>query len=397
MGPRRIRWCRIVAALVLTAIALPALLPMSLWIVVAESRVGRWWGGLSLFAILLVVAGWLAVFGRPVSARIGFGLGLIGLVVLGFLHPRSVPEPPPRSSGLISRFVGPARWRTIGPFGSVPERDLVALGGQVLSRLAFWIRREEARRIREVPLALYAEIDADDDRRALRSATGFAVAEILGLPFDSGHYYAYIPEKKTPDERLGALIFLHGNGGNFKLMPWALRALAERHRLAILAPTFGYGLWGTGAIEAIDRVWEDARNTFSLDRDRVFLAGLSDGGKGVTRQGRAHPELFRGLLYLSPTIIASELSDPDFARSWRGRPIFVATGGRDWNVRPATVERGVDLLRKSGAQVDYALYPDEDHFLFLGRRRELLDQISKWMDGVSPVRPGDLPTPETDR
>ena len=32
---------------------------------------------------------------------------------------------------------------------------------------------------------------------------------------------AYPTPEPRPGERLGAVVFLHGNGGNFQVMPWA--------------------------------------------------------------------------------------------------------------------------------------------------------------------------------
>ena len=135
-------------------------------------------------------------------------------------------------------------------------------------------------------------------------------------------------------------------------------------------------------MEAVDRVWADASRRWPIDPRRVYLAGLSDGGVGVTRSGLAHPGRYRGLIYFSPTMRLDELARPEFVEGWKGRPIRVFQGDRDWSVSKSTVDPAVDLLRRQGSAVEYDVFPGEDHFLFFSRRPEIFERLGAWMAGI---------------
>jgi pimeloyl-ACP methyl ester carboxylesterase len=74
-----------------------------------------------------------------------------------------------------------------------------------------------------------------------------------------------------------------------------------------------------------------------------------------------------------------ELGDPEFISGWNGRPILVLQGDRDVSVPKTTVDPAVELIRRNGAEVDYRVYPGEDHFLFFSRSRELFGVTGEWM------------------
>ncbi|WP_435011196.1 hypothetical protein P12x_002497 [Tundrisphaera lichenicola] len=373
---------RVLGVLVGAAGAL-GLAPASLLVLVGETRAGRLSGGVAAGGLLMAACLGHILFRAPSRAWpwwAGVGLGLLLAVGLAIALVREDPRPrPARESGLLSRFRDGSEVPKLSPFHLVPEIDQVKLGLTMITRPVPWVAR--ARTIREVTMGLYREIEADPEARGLAPVTHFGAMELLGAGFDSGHYFAYAPEPRD-GETLGLVVFLHGNGGNFQALSWAWKDFAEEHRMILLAPTFGFGFWGEGGVEAVDRASEDARNRWPIDPRRVYLAGHSDGGVGVTRSGAAHPDRYRGLIYLSPTMHLDELAAPGFIEGWKGRPIRVFQGDRDWSVYKSTVDPAVELLRRSGARVEYDVFPGEDHFLFFSRRSELFDRLGTWMAGI---------------
>jgi len=375
---------RLTRRLVLVAFAVAAiafLAPLALLTLLAETRPGRLSGMLAL--VTLGGVAWGLGMARSQARPIGWGLGMailastaIGLVVALRMQPPTVRAGGP--IGLHSYFVAEPSRRDAGA-GCLPEIDRIKLGASILTRLVPGMDRSRARRIRAVTMGLAREIESDPVARGLAPVTHLAAAEVLGFDFDTGHSYAYVPPHE-PGERLGAVVFLHGNAGNFQVMPWAWKPFADRHRFAVIAPTFGFGFWGPGGVAAVERARVDALARLPIDAGRVYLAGLSDGGKGVTRTAAAHPDHYRGLIYLSPTLLLAELGAPAFTAAWRGRPIAVFQGGRDWNVRQASVDPAVALLRAGGAEVTYVVYPEEDHFLFFARRDDVFRRLEGWMD-----------------
>ena len=365
------------------ALGLLAAGPATLLLVVAETRQGRLAGGSAAGLVLASACGIVLAWRAPPNPRpwaIGMALAASLAVVLAVgLAGMAPASPPERMHGLVSRSFGDRRVPKSSPFNLLPEVDQVKLGVTLATRFVPWVAR--ARFVRETTIGEYRRIEADPDVRGLGSVSHYAIAQLLGGDFRADHYFAYVPRAR-PGERLGAIIFLHGNGGNFQVMPWAWREFAEAHRLLILCPTFGFGFWGEGGVEAVDRAWLDASARWPIDPSRVDLAGLSDGGSGVTRSALAHPDRYRGLIYISPSMHLDELGSPAFASGWEGRPILVFQGGRDWSVWQSTVDPAVDLLRLRGCAVDYRVFPGEDHFLFFSRRAELFDVIGGWMAGL---------------
>ena len=380
---------RLARRLLMPAFALAAVIllaPLSILALIAETRSGRLSGLLALVTLgglaCLIGLSWAQTQAR--AWPWGLGLATLAFTAIGLCVALVMQVSPARSegeAGLHSYVVGDPDRRDPGP-GWLPELDQLKLGVTLFTRLIPGMDRARARRVREVTMRLAREIQADPDARGLAPVTHQAAAELMGLNVKAGHYYAYVPPR-APDERLGAIVFLHGNAGNFQVMPWAWKPLADRRRFAIIAPTFGFGFWGRGGVEAVERARADALARQPIDPDRVYLAGLSDGGKGVTRTAAAHPDHYRGLVYLSPTMIPAELGAPAFSAAWRGRPILVFQGGADRSVRQSSVDPAVALLRSRGADVTYVTYPTEDHFLFFARRDDVFRRLEGWMDGIA--------------
>jgi pimeloyl-ACP methyl ester carboxylesterase len=377
-----LRFVRRLLAVLVPLIAILLVGPLGLLTIIAETRAGRLVGWLALTVIGTLICG--AALSWPVGPRrVGWSALAACLLAAGgllaVLARVQHPVPIDNETGLRSVVLGPSERTRPGLLGHLPEIDLVKLGATIGSRLIPGIDHAHARRIRVETTRLYREVEADDAGKSLPSLAHLALDELIGRPFDAGHYFAYLPPS-VDGERLGAIVFLHGNAGNLKILPWAWRPFADSHRVAIICPTFGFGMWGQGGAEAVDRVLNDALQRFPIDPNRVYLAGISDGGNGVTRTATAHPTRFQGLIYVSPTMRVDELSEPVFADAWRGRPVLVLQGDNDVNVRKQDVDPAVDRLRSQGVAVTYKVYPGEDHFLFFGRSAEVFEAISAWND-----------------
>jgi pimeloyl-ACP methyl ester carboxylesterase len=347
-----------------------------------ETRSARRVGALAILALAGTIAlAWLLLgrAGPGVGALflLGAGAAVTGLAILPI--PRLGSAPPDLAVGLSSLIAGHGRPREGLIDRFIPEIDRFKLVAAILTRLVPGMTRAEGLRVRRVLPELAREMEADPSARGVPAVSRLTISGLLFGDVDVGHSYTYTPPPGAGDA-MGMVVFLHGNGGNTRACPWALRPFADRHRFAILCPTSGFGFWGPGGVEAVERALSHALERFPVDPGRVYLAGLSDGGKGVTRSASAHPRRYRGLIYLSPTMRPDELSAPAFRDAWRGRPILVVQGDRDRLVPKESVDPAVTLLREQGADVSYEVFPGEDHFLFFARREELCDLIGRWIE-----------------
>jgi pimeloyl-ACP methyl ester carboxylesterase len=238
---------------------------------------------------------------------------------------------------------------------------------------------ERSRRWAAVGSEIYQAVEHDPDFRQLGSAMGWAYADLLGQPFDVGHYYLYVP-KDRPAGPLPAVIFLHGSAGNFKAYTWLWSKLAEKQKFVVIAPSFGFGNWRRpGGLEAILAALDDAAAKVELDANEIYLAGLSNGGLGVSQAAGAAAERFHGLILISP-VMANEIVDrPDFQARWRDRPMLFITGQLDERVSVGYVEGRVATLKAGGVRVTSRIYPDEDHFLIFSQAEAVFEVIAAWL------------------
>ncbi len=380
------RFLRASLALLVMGGLVVSLGPLAFLTAIAETRAGRLVGvgAIVTTAMIVTIVAMVRWPTRP-------WLGAVSLILLGGvwgwiawdLNQRAPSGKSTGKDGLQSYFLNGTTLRRGSFLNLLPEVDQVRLGTTMMTRLVPWMDREHARRLRRIAISLAHDVETAQENRDLGSVTYLALDEVTGRRFDVGHYYAYIP-RHEPGERLGAMVFIHGNSGNFKMLPWAWRSFAESERFIIVCPSYGCGFWGRGGVEAVERVRLDALARLPIDPVKVYLAGFSDGGNGVTRTASAHPESYQGLIYCSPTMRLDELAAPSFSRGWQGRPVLIFQGDKDWNVLKKTVDPAVELLRRQGCQVSYVVLPGEDHFLFFARSQDVFTSIKQWMSRGKP-------------
>jgi pimeloyl-ACP methyl ester carboxylesterase len=348
---------------------------------IAQTWTGR---GLALWGLLLV---WLPLV-RAIESRatgssrlsLAYALTMAGIVV-------AILATTPAGCALNdnahaqSRFVGNAtHLPRFSLTNVVPEIEQINVGLALIPYLDPIIDRRQARRLSSLILPAYREMEAGPEFHRLGSAMGWAYAEVLKRPFAIGHYYLYVPRNHPPGP-LPAILFLHGSAGNFKVYTWAWSRFAEEHGYAIIAPSFGFGNWyRSGGVQAVEQALADARTAVSLDDERIYLAGLSNGGTGVSQVAAEMPEQFQGLIYISGVIEPSIVTSVPFLESWQERPVLVIHGRADRRIPATTARSAAEEMKAYGVAVSYVEYPGEDHFLFLARLDEVLDNVAGWME-----------------
>jgi pimeloyl-ACP methyl ester carboxylesterase len=310
-----------------------------------------------------------------VSLALGVVLiGVVGAII--FTAPDGVASP---DSPVSHRFTGATRFQRYALANIIPETEQMNLGLLLMPYLDAIFTVEQAQRVGPFTLELYQEMENDPHFHRLGSVLGWAYAEVVGLPFDVGHYYLYIPQNRS-EGPLPAIVFLHGSLGNFKSYTWVWARFAEENGYVIIAPSFGFGNWlRPGGVEAVTRALDDAATVVELDPNRVYLAGISNGGLGVSRLAMASPEQFRGLIFLSPVMATEIVDSAEFLDTWRGCPVLVITGEVDRRIPFKYVTTRVSNLQAGGVEVTYITYPDEDHFLFFSQPASVLNDIVDWL------------------
>jgi pimeloyl-ACP methyl ester carboxylesterase len=117
-------------------------------------------------------------------------------------------------------------------------------------------------------------------------------------------YVIKLPPEYHPLRKYPAVVVLHsGQGPNGCVDQWS--AEAAKHGAIVLAPE--YMLPGQppeyhytqSEHAAVELALRDARKRYSIDSDRVFVAGQLTGGSMAWDYGLAHPDLFAGAIVFS--------------------------------------------------------------------------------------------------
>ena len=126
--------------------------------------------------------------------------------------------------------------------------------------------------------------------------------------------------------------------------------------LAPRAPSDTWDLWHQSHIDPFFvRLIEDMAVFEGVDRDRVYLTGLSMGGYGTWALVAAHPERFAAIALICGG------GNPKDAPKLKDMPIWVFHGAKDPTVPLARLREMVDALKEAGSGVKFTGYPDADH------------------------------------
>ena len=306
-----------------------------------------------LWALLLLAWIWLlelrAAWSRPLVL-------VLGGVFLGLL----AWAPGAKTEGSLAG----RGWPLWSPLNLVPEGDWARLGVRVL------YPAQRANALQPALDALYHDMESRPEYRALPHVLTYSGLDLFGRGNAAGHSFYYLPPGV---ERPPVLLFFHGALGNFQSYLYFWQKWAEPRGWAVVCPTFGYGNWyAKGGAEAAVK----ALRELPVDTDRVVVAGLSNGATAAVRLTRRVPERVHALFLVSPVLEVDQFTSSEFLQ-WQGR-MMVAEGSEDVNVRPETVERRLDAIRKAGVEVDYRLIPGYDHHMMFtaGQKMyQLLDEL----------------------
>jgi predicted peptidase len=228
-------------------------------------------------------------------------------------------------------------------------------------------------------------------------ATGTFVVRTAHLAHQACAYAVWLPPGYTKTRVWPAVVFLHGSGEcgtdgwaatRVGLGP-ALEAHPERWPCIVLFPQKP-----SDQLEWEERESEDLLlamldrflHEFPVDRHRVALAGMSQGGHGVWMVGARHPELWTCLVPVSAYGRARTV-----ARRVVRLPVWAFHGMRDDLVFPHDTEEIVARIREERAKlgldttaVRVTLFPDANHDAWDPAFGDL--ELPDWILSQAPTR-----------
>lgn len=172
-------------------------------------------------------------------------------------------------------------------------------------------------------------------------------------------YLLYLPGGYEAKEEWPLMIFLHGAGERGsdieKVKVHGPPKIVETGNMPfiILSPQCPADQWWN--IRDLDYLLEEVLKNHNIDKNRIYLTGLSMGGFGTFAWAAEHPERFAAIAPICGG------GDPRMARALADIPAWVFHGAKDKVVPITGSSEMVDALKELDADVKFTIYPEAGH------------------------------------
>jgi predicted peptidase len=169
-------------------------------------------------------------------------------------------------------------------------------------------------------------------------------------------YLLYLPKSYDKEKAWPLVLFLHGAGDKLaRIKRWGLAQRVEEKGFPciMVSPQSPGRGWDPRSLGAL---LDDVAAKYKVDRERIYVTGLSMGGFGTWTLAAAYPEKFAAIVPICGG------GNPADAKKLKGLPIWVFHGAKDRVVPAARSQAMVKALEAAGAKgVKFTLYPDAEH------------------------------------
>ncbi len=181
---------------------------------------------------------------------------------------------------------------------------------------------------------------------------------------ERGGFSLYVPEYYDPARAWPLIMALHGGSGNGADFLWAWLREARSRGAILIGPTALGDTWSLMGPDRdspnLDAIIERVAQRWNVDRDRMLLTGMSDGGTFAYVSGLREDSPFTHLAPSSASFHPFLLEGLARERL-RGLPIYLIHGVLDW-MFPVDIARTANAaLTAAGASVIYREIADLSH------------------------------------
>ena len=207
---------------------------------------------------------------------------------------------------------------------------------------------------------------AADDRTvgAASADVSTGVLHFANETSERGGFSIYVPEDYDPALAYPLVMALHGGAGHGRLFLWSWLREARGRDVILVAPTAIGDTWSLMEPQVdsghLGIVLESVARRWSIDRSRLLLTGMSDGGTFTLLSGLDDASPFTHLAPVAasfhPLLLA--VTEPERVA---GLPVYLVHGALDW-MFPVSMGRAArDALVAAGASVTYREIADLSH------------------------------------
>jgi predicted peptidase len=179
-----------------------------------------------------------------------------------------------------------------------------------------------------------------------------------------GDYLLYLPEDYNKDKgkRWPLVLHLHGIGERgddvSRVKGHGLPRLVEEGRkfpFILVSPQCPERSWWESETDMLIALLDEIEVNYRVDKNRIYLMGLSMGGFGTWALAAKQPERFAAIAPICGG------GDPKTAPLIKNIPMWVFHGEKDDVVDPAKSQEMVDAVKAAGGNPKFTLYPGVDH------------------------------------
>ncbi|MGC1413092.1 MAG: hypothetical protein WA864_29605 [Acetobacteraceae bacterium] len=199
---------------------------------------------------------------------------------------------------------------------------------------------------------------------AARTDAPTGVMHVANETSERGGFSMYVPEDYDPAHAYPLVMALHGGAGHGRLFLWSWLREARGRGVILVAPTAIGDTWSLMEPQVdsdnLVRVLEKIAQGWQVDRSRLLLTGMSDGGTFTLLSGFDDESPFTHLAPVAASFHPLLLTMADPGRV-KGLPVYLVHGAQDWMFPVSTARTAHRALTAAGAKVTYREIADLSH------------------------------------
>ena len=204
--------------------------------------------------------------------------------------------------------------------------------------------------------------------------TGIIHTGLAQDPYARGGYSLFVPETYSSESACPLVVALHGGYGHGRDFLWTWLREARSRGFVLLAPSSLGQTWSISNIEIdarqLIRSLEEVCTGFTIDRGRILMTGMSDGGTFALSFGLQQNSPAKAIAPVSCVLAHGKMAHV------KDRRIYWVHGAQDWMFPVSRAVNACKDLSLAGADVRLKIVPDLSH----AYPREENESILKWFD-----------------
>lgn len=204
--------------------------------------------------------------------------------------------------------------------------------------------------------------------------------EILVKKTDRCNYLLYLPEGYDKDEKKNwpLVLFMHGSGESGTDLSLVktqgiphLIDQGKQFPFIMVAPQIMEFTWWHDQLDMLKDLLDDVESNYRVDKNRIYLTGLSNGGYGTWALAAEQPDRFAAMVPICGG------GDTRKAHLIKDIPTWVFHGDQDDTVPLKASQDMVDAVKEAGGNPKFTIYPGVGHGSWIPAYDE--EELWKWL------------------